>query len=52
MKHSGEDRFTLNGKETLFDLQDFWEYYASDILDSRVRGSMAEFLCKVGSLSI
>lgn len=44
MKHSGDDRFTYNGEETLFDLQDFWEYYASDILNSRVRGAIAEFI--------
>lgn len=44
MKHSGNDRFTFNCEETLFDLQDFWEYYASDILDSRIRGAMAEFI--------
>ena len=44
MKRMGDDKFTLNDVEMLFDLQDFWEYYASDILNSGVRGAIAEFI--------
>lgn len=44
MRHSGSDAFTYNKQEMLFELKDFWEYYASDILESSIRGGIAEFI--------
>lgn len=45
-KPRGSDYFTLNGENTKMQLQDFWAFYASDILESSIRGGIAEFIVK------
>ncbi|MBR6102591.1 MAG: hypothetical protein IKP95_09195 [Ruminococcus sp.] len=51
-KPRGTDHFSFNGKEINMQLQDFWAFYASDILESSIRGAIAEFIVKSALNSI
>lgn len=51
-KPRGTDFFTFNGEPTNMQLQDFWSFYASDILESSIRGGIAEFIVKSALNSI
>ena len=42
----GSDYFTLNGKKTDRKFEDFWAYFASDLADIKIKGSIAEYIIK------
>jgi len=44
MAKTGNERFILNGKPKDFILKDFWSWFASDLLDNTLRGTLAEFI--------
>ena len=41
---SGTEKLILNGKETEFEISDFWAWNNSDLLNNTLRGAYAEFL--------
>lgn len=41
---SGDERFYEQGKTLAFDLRQFWQWSASDLLNNRMRGLLAEYL--------
>ena len=43
-KKSGEEPFQEDHEEFSFTLLNFWQWYASDLLDNTTRGILAEFL--------
>ena len=43
-KKSGQEPFQYNDEELPFKLINFWQWYASDLLDNTTRGKLAEFL--------
>ena len=41
---SGNEKFTLHGKDTNMTVLDYWTWFCSDLYDNTMRGVMAEFL--------
>ena len=41
---SGNEKFTLHGKDTCMTVLDYWAWSCSDLYDNTMRGVMAEFL--------
>jgi len=44
MLKTGKEDFTINGVSEGFILKDFWRWFASDLLDNTLRGTLAEFI--------
>ena len=44
MLKSGNENFTFDDKLTDFQLNDFWKWQASDLLNNTLRGALAEFI--------
>lgn len=43
---NGNEKFTLDGKDTEISISEFWSWAYSDLLNNTLRGVMAEFLVK------
>ena len=49
-KKTGDEKLTLNGRQTKFSLVNYWSWAYSDILSNTLRGDFAEYLvaCDLG----
>lgn len=50
LRKTGKERFHINGQDTNFDLLNFWQWSASDLVSNATRGCVAEYIvaCALG----